>query len=347
MTLRFSDGFLPQGVDRDVPATAAILAECQRQYRDARETLTAAQPAAATIAASIRERRRVLLLGMGASHYANQIAAARLRLLGVDAVAQPASEALYAPLPGAWPTILTSQSGGSAEIVRWLEADDRNVIGAVTLNDESGFDRHGPVIVGSGGAEHAFAATRSFTVTLAAFAAILVELGAGVMDRLPETEPPIDTGYANAVQAFAGVDSIVVSGRASFDGMAGMTALGLCELARLPCAAFEGGQFRHGVVEMLNRNTGVVLFRSTGASANKWQAIVDICRRAESRTLVFDASGLPPLSGAMTIRFSPGDGIAALLGIAPTQQAFVLGIAAARVASVGAPAYSSKVTDSE
>ena len=58
---------------------------------------------------------RVTLLGMGASHFANHIAAARLRALGVGAVAMPASEALYSPLPGSEPVILTSQSGRSGE----------------------------------------------------------------------------------------------------------------------------------------------------------------------------------------------------------------------------------------
>ena len=54
---------------------------------------------AGRIAGAIRETGRVLLLGMGASHAAGRAVEPLYRALGVDALALPLSEQLYAPLP--------------------------------------------------------------------------------------------------------------------------------------------------------------------------------------------------------------------------------------------------------
>jgi glucosamine 6-phosphate synthetase-like amidotransferase/phosphosugar isomerase protein len=69
--------------------------------------------------------RRVLFVGMGSSHYAASVAAARLRARGIDAVAELASSHLLPAVPtdpGADVVIAVSASGGSAET---LDAVDR------------------------------------------------------------------------------------------------------------------------------------------------------------------------------------------------------------------------------
>lgn len=82
----------------------------------------AARPVARAIAQALPESRRLLLLGMGGSHFAGRCAEVEYRRLGLDATALVLSEALYHPLP-ALPrvTLLSSQSGESGEIVRYLE----------------------------------------------------------------------------------------------------------------------------------------------------------------------------------------------------------------------------------
>ncbi len=98
---------------------AAIRAEMARQHADARRSLDAAAAMAGRVADSVRRTGRLRLVGMGGSHCVNRCAEAVLRGYGIDAAAVVASEALYAPFPsGPATTVLTSQSGGSAEIVR-------------------------------------------------------------------------------------------------------------------------------------------------------------------------------------------------------------------------------------
>ena len=67
--------------------------------------------------AAVGETRRWVFVGMGSSHYAGQVAAARLRTRGVDAVAESAGSDLL-PLAGPGTTVVAvSASGGSRETV--------------------------------------------------------------------------------------------------------------------------------------------------------------------------------------------------------------------------------------
>ena len=119
------------------------------------------------------------MLGMGASHAAARIVEPLYRGLGVDAIALPLSEQLTAPLAIAdRSVIVTSQSGESAEVGRWLEteASADNVFG-MTLDGDRCLPATVPSLVAAGGVETAFAATRSLTVTLALHLAVLARLG--------------------------------------------------------------------------------------------------------------------------------------------------------------------------
>ena len=348
--MRHCDGYSPAWLQRqrDPSGGAAVLRECARQHTDILHTVEDNAATAATIAERLRQAGEVTLLGMGASHHANHIAATRFRAAGIRATAMPASEAVYAAPPAPGPVILTSQSGGSAEVVKWLERNGtQRVAAGITLNTGHPYGADVPTLTAAGGAEQAFAATRSFTLTLAAYAAVLRALGAGDDDAMPAAEPPIHPDANRAVDHLGRARAFVVSGRAAFDGMAGMMALSLMELGRIPALALEGGQFRHGPVEMLSPEVGVILFRADGPSAAAWDSIADIYTRADAPTVVFDASGEAPLPGTVTLDFTPGGGLNALYRLAPTEQAVVLGLAAARVDNVGQPLYCAKVTDTE
>ncbi len=63
----------------------------------------------------------ILLLGMGSSHYANQVAAARLRAGGVPAVAELASSDLLPRVTSDTTVIAVSASAGSAETIDAVE----------------------------------------------------------------------------------------------------------------------------------------------------------------------------------------------------------------------------------
>ena len=122
----------------------------------------------------------------------------------------------------------------------------------MTLDPSSTLGRSLPCLVGAGGGEVAFAATRSLSVTLALHAAMLSAIDGGgdkvIESLLHPVEPQVDA----ALGALADKTTIIVSGRGVFRGVAEAASLMLMELARMPALGFEIGQFRHGPMELLS-----------------------------------------------------------------------------------------------
>lgn len=326
----------------------AIEQEMARQHADARATFTAAASQAGEIAASLRRTGRLLLLGMGGSHAVGRAVEPLYRDLGIDAIALPLSEQLGQPMPIEGRTIIvTSQSGESAEVLRWFAlVGDRPDTFGLTLEAGSSLARTVPCLVGAGGTERAFAATRSLTVTFAMHMAILAALGWDAEPALAVLQTPRGPAIDAAVEAMSGVATIVTSGR-RLQGVAEAIALGLTELSRLPCFSLEGGQLRHGPMEMLGPSVGVVLFRADDETAPLVAGMAASASGAGSPVVVFDASGDPPVDDVVAVRLGPASGMAAILAILPVAQRFMVAFAASRVADVGTPVRSTKITRSE
>ncbi|PSH56061.1 SIS domain-containing protein [Phyllobacterium endophyticum] len=326
----------------------AIEKEMARQNADAISSFEAAAPLAVTIAQSLRRTGRLLLLGMGGSHAVGRAVEPLYRSLGIDAVALPLSEQLGQPLPLAGKTILlTSQSGESAEVLRWFsEAGVPSGTFGLTLEGGSTLARTVPSLVGAGGTEQAFAATRSLTVSFALHLAVLSALGEDPAEALAilHSEQRPDVGAA--VAALANVSAVVTSGRV-MHGVAEAIALGLTELSRVPCFPLEGGQLRHGPMEMLGPNVGVVLFRARDATSPLVARMALSAREAGSPVVVFDASGDVPVEDTDTIDVGRASGMAAIFSLLPAAQHFMLGFAGARVKELGTPVRSSKITRDE
>ncbi len=331
----------------DKPAgLLAIDREMARQHSDALASFD--QPKARALAEAIRRTGRLLMLGMGGSHAVARTVEPLYRDLGLDALALPLSEQLGAPLPVAGRTVLvTSQSGESAEVIRWFDTQSRpaDVFG-MTLEGGSSLARLAPSLVGHGGTEHAFAATRSLTVTLALHLAVLTALGVDAAPALAALRGAEQPDVAPALAALAGVHGVVTSGR-RLQGVAEALALGLTELSRRPCFSLEGGQLRHGPMEMLGPDLGVILFRGDDPTAHLVTAMAQSVAQTGCPLVVFDASGLDPVTGAVTIAFSKASGLAAVFAMLPTSQRLMIGFAAARVADAGTPLRSSKITRTE
>ncbi|MEK1855729.1 MAG: aminotransferase [Phyllobacterium sp.] len=326
----------------------AIEKEMERQNADAIASFEAAAPLAATIAQSLRRNGCLLLLGMGGSHAVGRAVEPLYRSLGIDAVALPLSEQLGQPLNLIGKTVLvTSQSGESAEVLRWFaEADVPAHTFGLTLEGGSNLARTVPSLIGAGGTENAFAATRSLTVSFALHLAILNALGEDPSAALAilnlRHKPNVDA----AVAALSGVSAAVTSGR-RMQGVAEAIALGLSELSRIPCFSLEGGQLRHGPMEMLGPKVGVVLFRAKDPTSELVDRMAISALEAGSPVVVFDASGEEPIEGTATIDAGVASNIAAVFALLPAAQHFMLGFAGARVDDVGTPVRSTKITRSE
>ena len=68
-------------------------------------------------------------------------------------------------------------------------------------------------------------------------------------------EPKV-ADHQPALEHLAGIKRFVLSGRGMLHGVAEAAALNLMELARVPVLAQEGGQLRHGPMEILGRRLG-------------------------------------------------------------------------------------------
>ncbi|MBX4959179.1 SIS domain-containing protein [Rhizobium lentis] len=335
--------------DRTRPAgLAAIDREMARQHGDALATYHAAGRMAEKAAASLKKTGRLLLLGMGGSHAVNRAVEPLYRNLGIDAVALPLSEQLGQPLPISGRTIfVTSQSGESAEVVRWFnETGGTQETFGLTLEASSFLAKTAPSLVGAGGTELAFAATRSLTVTFAQHLAVLAVLGEDPAAALAVLEAPEDHDIAAALAALENVATVVTSGR-RLQGVAEALALGLTELSRRPCFSLEGGQLRHGPMEMLGLEIGVVLFRGLDETAALVTAMAISAVETGAPVILFDASGRAPVAGAVTIGFAPATGLAAIFAMLPVAQRLMIGFAETRVENAGTPVRSSKITRSE
>lgn len=323
-----------------------LRAEMARQGADALASLTGNAAVAVELAASIARTGSLVLVGMGASHYVNRIVEPIWRKAGVDCRAETAGDVLQQDLPARLRTlVLVSQSGESGEILQLLDRlpHDGDLFG-MTLAPQSTLGRTLPCLVGAGGQEVAFAATRSLTVTLALHAAVLAARGAQAegLETIfaMSTMPDVDAALA----ALASKTSIIIAGRGELRGLAEASGLILMELARIPAFGFEFGQFRHGPLEALSPQLGVLLLRGPGSLGAGTATLAKAAIGAGTQPVVFDCSGEPPIEGAVTVLFPPCEGLGAVAAMLPALQKLIIAIAGSKVAGVGEPVRSTKIT---
>ncbi len=330
------------------PGLVAIDREMARQHADALASYEASGDIVCKAAASLKQTGKLLLLGMGGSHAVNRAVEPLYRAAGIEAIALPLSEQLGQPLPLKGRTIfVTSQSGESAEVLRWFdETGGTGDTFGLTLEGSSFLARSAPSLVGVGGTEHAFAATRSLTITFALHLAIFAALGEDPAAALAILRDPQTLDIAPALAALEGVATVVTSGR-RLQGVAEALALGLTELSRLPCFSLEGGQLRHGPMEMLGPKVGVILFRGNDPTGPLVTAMAASAVETGSPVIVFDGSAEAPVPDCVTLKFPPATGVAAILQMLPVAQALMVAFAAARVENAGTPVRSTKITRSE
>ena len=332
----------PSGLD-------LLEAERARQHRDALASFEGAAAPAARVAESLRRTGRLLLIGMGGSHFVARAVEPAYRARGIDATAMVASELLAAPFPDLPRTaILTSQSGGSGEVLQYLDRPaGREERFAITLEASSALAQRIPALTGVGGTERAFAATRSLMICLSLHAAVIAALGEDQGPALELLRRPLELPVDAALAALARKSAFIVSGRGSLAGLAEAGALCLMELGRLPVMALEGGQFRHGPLEILTPSLGVILLRGRGEETTLTQRLVTTCGEAGATPVVFDLSGEPALEGGVTIAFPALEGFAAAFALMPSLQRLMIDLAGRHVPRVGEPLRTSKVTGIE
>jgi fructoselysine-6-P-deglycase FrlB-like protein len=320
--------------------------EMSMQHVHALESLEKNQAVREHLAQKLNDNKRLVLLGMGGSHFANHSAEAEYKKLGLDATALLISEVFYYPLPD-MPrvTLIASQSGESGEVVQYLKKPSglEHRFG-ITLNGESTLATSIPSLIGVGGPELGFAATRSMMISLSLHASLLETLGLSQDPARDVLRNPPKPEVSAAIDILTEVETVAFVGRGTLQGIAEMGALAMTELARITAIAYEGGAFRHGPLESLRPKLGVVFFRADDATAQHTKELAEICLEAGMKPVIFDTSSQADIPDCVTIRFSPVQGLAAAMAVLQPLQTMVLALAAKRVSKVGEPLRSSKIT---
>jgi glutamine---fructose-6-phosphate transaminase (isomerizing) len=261
---------------------------------------------------AVGETSRWLFLGMGSSHYAGQVAAARLRASGVDAVAELAgSDLLPATKPGST-VVAVSASGGSRETVdaaRRLRAVDSGAR-FVALTNRPGSELSGlcdVTVPMRAGEERGGVACRSFQHTLALLLALAgdpsslvghLEAAAEASTHLLGTRsdwlPPL-------AEAALGPDGTHVVAPARRLSSALQSALMLREGPRLPAYACETADWSH-VDVYLTKTTD---YRLVLLAGSRWEDELLAWVRQRGSTLVAVGAEVP--GAALTVRYPHDD----------------------------------------
>ncbi len=269
--------------------------------------------------AGITAAQRVVFLGMGSSHYANAIGAARLRSHGIDATAVLASTDLLAAVDQSDVVVAVSASGGSAETLAAVEHYvDRARIIAVTNTDGDGpISARADAIVPMGaGVEAGGVACRSFQHTLALLLALEAHLVPGApiaqrtvrdvlvasADASADLLDTRDTWLASTSDLLLGPDGSTIVAPARRLSSAQQSALMLREGPRLAAVGCETGDWSH-VDVYLTKTTDYRMLLLAGAA--RWEPqLMDWCTQRGSTVI---SAGGDVAGATATLRYRNDD----------------------------------------
>jgi glucosamine--fructose-6-phosphate aminotransferase (isomerizing) len=260
----------------------------------------------------ITESSRVVFLGMGSSHYANCVAAARLREAGIDAVAELASSDLL-PRPGKDSVIVVVSASGSS--LETLAAAERyqgkaritamtNVVGSPITS------MAGHVVPMLAGSEAGGVACRSFQHTLALHLALessLVGSGSAVTTITKAAEASGDLLERRPAWLEAFIDAATGPGLTAFVApnrrlsSAMQSALMMREGPRRLAVGCETGDWSHVDVYL----TKTVDYRLVLFAGSRWEPELLAWVKDRGSTLVSIGGAVP--EATVTVRFRHDD----------------------------------------
>ncbi len=263
----------------------------------------------------------LVFLGMGSSHYANQVAAARLRSRGVAAVAELAGSDLL-PRVGAGTTVLAvSASGGSAETldaVRRLQAKGAGArFVALTNRRDSELAALCDLEVDlAAGEERGGVACRSFQHTLALLLALEIRLSggtevAGILEQAAEASAHLlddrDAWLPGVSEAALGPQGTHVAAPARRLSSALQSALMLREGPRLPAVGCETSDWSHVDVYLTKtfHPTIPADYRLVLLAGSRWEPQLLDWVGQRGSTLVAVGADVP--GAALTVRYPHDD----------------------------------------
>ena len=262
--------------------------------------------------ANVDRGSHLVLLGMASSHYANGVAAARLRAAGVNAVAEIASSDLLPEVQPGTVVVAVSASGGSVETLDAVSRyEGRCPIIAMTNVDGSTVTSQASMVLPmQAEVEQSGVSCRSFQHTLALYLGLEAHLGIGpdpaatvqragratadLLERRSEWLPRL-------TEEAIGPDGTYMVAPARRFSSAQQGALMLRESPRLPATGCETGDWSHVDVYL----TKTIDYRLVLFAGSRWepQLVTWVVERGSRLISV----GGEVDAAALTIRYSHDD----------------------------------------
>jgi glucosamine--fructose-6-phosphate aminotransferase (isomerizing) len=297
---------------------------------------------------------RIVLTGMGSSHFAALPSWRRLADAGHPAWWVDSGQLLDAPgliTPGTL-LVATSQSGASAEVVAMAERQGpiarAAAVIAVTNDPHSPLALRADGLIGLHSGAEATVSTKSYLNSLAAHDRITSVINGAPADDTGETVKVIEEFSRPAVLNDLAADfAATPDARLVYIGFGDHAASALYaglitkEAAKVPAEGYIGGQFRHGPLELAGPGLTAVLFGGDGQVRGSVRQLGADLLASGSTVLAVGDPGLP---GAVHVG-APGGGMPARLAHdALVAQHLTVAIAIARGITPGVFSYGSKVT---
>ncbi|MFZ4497820.1 MAG: SIS domain-containing protein [Candidatus Nanopelagicales bacterium] len=257
---------------------------------------------------TLTQANHLVFLGMGSSHYANNIAASRLRALGINAVAELASSDLLPKATSETVVIAVSASGGSIETLAAQEHYQRKcrIIAVTNTADSKITEGAEAVVMMHAASEEGGVACRSFQHTLALLLDLqsqlvggldvpsLIRASAEATDDLLQSR---DIWLPQVSELILGPQGTHVVAPARRFSSAQQSALMLREGPRLPSVACETGDWSH-VDVYLTKSTD---YRMLLLAGSKWEP--ELLRWVTERGSTLVAVGQDVPGSALNLRY--------------------------------------------
>lgn len=314
--------------------------------------------AVARLAGEVRERapQFAVIAARGTSDNAARYAQHLFgRLLGLPVVlATPSLHTLYEAPPrmGGALVLGISQSGASPDVVRVLaDAAAQGAITAAITNDPASplAEAAGHVVDLGAGPERSVAATKTYTASLAAVAALAAAAAEdssygeqlGALPAALTAQLALTGDAAAAVDAIADWQQVTVVGRGAHYGTAFEAALKLRELTGMVAEAFSPADLLHGPIATTGPGRPLLAVAPAGPTVAGMRELLDLVRERGARVAAIghDPALGDPFLGLVEVP----EWLAPVVAIVPAQLAAV-GLAGRRGIDDAAPFGLNKIT---
>ena len=279
----------------------AFYAEIHQQPAALRHCISFYQEAgAAMLLDKLRKPERVLLTGMGASYHAALWASYVLQARGIWAIALQASDLIAysrSLLDGVDQVVFISQSGASGEVLPFVENLPHSIeLIAVTNDPQSPLAANARTVLPLLAGSEASVATRTYLNSLACLwllaqawhhgrdeqdCQVLLQLA----DRVEQLLVHADSTAAAWLESLSAARKLCFLGHGPHTTTARQSAMMLGEWAKHASIGTSIGAFRHGLIEIVDAETSVVVYGAGGAMDASTQALANELRSYGARAM--------------------------------------------------------------